>query len=422
MKQKKNKGIFSCWFKSSTKSKVKPSGSHFLIAENLGRKNSKITSSLNEALSRKHKNSIPKSAFENLVSLAPQVGNNIGRKTLILDLDETWAHSAFGAFPNSNFKQKIMYDGVPYTIHVLKRPFLQEFLEAMSKIYEIIFYTASVQEYANLVIDFIDPDNLGSARLFRENCRHIEGSFVKDLTNLGRDLKKTVIIDNSPIAYCLNPNNGLPIKSFYDDINDDELLHMIPILEHISTFDNVQKYIKEQINIITKENEDQVNNRLVECSTKQESGYKSKFDSNQKYSSDVIENYKEMDEWDNLEIEDLNYWDQDNFDKDLSQYEIEKKDRPTAMLARYNEFSAIHRPTDSVKRNADYMQIGQGSQRQNKLKSSAVKVKTTKPAVENNRYNKVALKNSFVDTYEEDKNKTKNISKLFAFFGFFIFG
>lgn len=105
-----------------------------------------------------------------------------------------------------------MYEGVSYMIHVLRRPHLETFLEAMSKLYEIVFYTASVKEYANPVIDYIDPKNYGTTRLFREACKQIEGSFVKDLNQVGRDLKSTIIIDNSPIAYCLNPENGIPIK------------------------------------------------------------------------------------------------------------------------------------------------------------------------------------------------------------------
>lgn len=144
--------------------------------------------------------------------LGPQSAEHKGKKTLILDLDETCAHSSFVKFKNSTFKKKIVYEGFQYVVHVLKRPHIDTFLKRMSKLFEIVFYTASVKEYANFVIDYIDPDKIGTSRLFREHWKHIEGSYVKDIEHLGRDLNNTIILDNSPIAYCLHPNNGLPIK------------------------------------------------------------------------------------------------------------------------------------------------------------------------------------------------------------------
>ena len=134
-----------------------------LIENNLGRNNS----NLNNTLSKRNNSFIPIKGKER--SLLPPKSKGDDRKTLILDLDETCAHSSFSEFKNSNFEQRIVYEGIPYTIHVLKRPHIEKFLQKMSKMYEIVFYTASVREYADLVLDFIDPENIGSARLFRED-------------------------------------------------------------------------------------------------------------------------------------------------------------------------------------------------------------------------------------------------------------
>jgi len=51
---------------------------------------------------------------------------------------------------------------------------------------------------------------------------------------LNRNIDDLVIIDNSPVAYSMHPFNAIPIKSWYFDKNDDELLMLIPILEKLS--------------------------------------------------------------------------------------------------------------------------------------------------------------------------------------------
>ncbi len=37
--------------------------------------------------------------------------------------------------------------------------------------------------------------------MYRDSCLNVEGNYLKDLNVLGRDLKHTVLVDNSPHAF-----------------------------------------------------------------------------------------------------------------------------------------------------------------------------------------------------------------------------
>ena len=175
--------------------------------------------------------------------LPPKITN---KKTLVLDLDETLVHSNFIPFNcPSDVIIKIELENIIHDIHVLVRPGVKEFLEKMSKKYEIVIFTASLSKYADPLLDIIDKQGFCPFRLFREHCTLINTSFVKDLKKLGRDLKDIVIVDNSPISYALNPENGIPILSWFDDKNDRELYNITPILEFLADVDDVREYIRK---------------------------------------------------------------------------------------------------------------------------------------------------------------------------------
>ena len=201
------------------------------------------------------------------------------KKTLVLDLDETLVHSQFVPFSiKSDIIFKINLDNQLHDIHVLIRPGVQEFFEKMGKLYEIIVFTASESKYADPLLDMIDKGHNCSYRLFREHCSMVGITYIKDLKKLGRDLKDIIIVDNSPLSYSFNPENGIPILTWFNDKNDKELYNLIPILEFLSQVYDVREYIKQivvndcisydnAINVIenyTKVKHDDINKKYIE--------------------------------------------------------------------------------------------------------------------------------------------------------------
>ena len=195
---------------------------------------------------------------------------NSKKKTLILDLDETLVHSAFKPFYfQSDIVLQMTFEQKPQTIYVLKRPHVDDFLDKMSKIFEIVIFTASIPEYANPLLDRLDMKKRISYRLFREHCTPSNSFFIKDLKKVGRDLKHTIIIDNNPLSYLLNKENGIPILTWHSSKSDNELMKLVPLLEYLAKVDDVRESIKKVING-NFVNFREVNKLIATCSKKEE--------------------------------------------------------------------------------------------------------------------------------------------------------
>ena len=138
---------------------------------------------------------------------------------LVLDLDETLVH-----FCEDNNEA-----------YVKVRMGAEHFITVLSQYCEIVIFTASTKYYCDIVIDGFDCKNSIDYKLCREYTQDYNGINVKDLSKLGRDLTKIIIIDNIEENYSFQPNNGLNIIDFEGDENDNELQYLlIDLLEVVS--------------------------------------------------------------------------------------------------------------------------------------------------------------------------------------------
>lgn len=77
--------------------------------------------------------------------------------------------------------------------------------------------------------------------MYRQHASPTGMVFIKDLSRIGRPLNKTIIVDNVAENFSLQPDNGIFIKSWFDDTSDTALLELAPLLKC--------KFIVEEISL-----------------------------------------------------------------------------------------------------------------------------------------------------------------------------
>lgn len=137
--------------------------------------------------------------------------------TLVLDLDETLVH----------------YFEIGTRGKFLIRPGVDSFLAEMEKYFEIVIFTAAIQEYADWAISQITQNKSIKYRLYRQHTIPWGSVYIKDLSRLGRDLKRVIIVDNVPENFQLQQENGIFITSWFDDVTDTALSELSMILSDI---------------------------------------------------------------------------------------------------------------------------------------------------------------------------------------------
>jgi carboxy-terminal domain RNA polymerase II polypeptide A small phosphatase len=121
---------------------------------------------------------------------------------------------------------------------VFIRPGLQAFLARLAALpVDVVLFTAGLPGYAGPIADALDPTGtLLPVRLFRPSTRAAGPvPHTKDLSVLGRDLGRTILLDNSPWSFLLQPGCGVPAAPFAGEGADAHLVSaVLPLLESLA--------------------------------------------------------------------------------------------------------------------------------------------------------------------------------------------
>ena len=167
---------------------------------------------------------------------------NFKKFTLVLDLDETLI--CFKMCPEKN-------KGL-----LRIRPGLFSFLLNLKKYYELIIFTSATPEYADPLLQAIEKgQKIFDYKLYRQHTIINDNEIVKDISKLGRPLDKIIIVDNLQQNFKLQKENGIMIKPFWGEDNEDTALFVLnEILTKIAIeFVDVRKgIIKYKDDILSK--------------------------------------------------------------------------------------------------------------------------------------------------------------------------
>lgn len=208
----------------------------------------------------------------------PTPAAKVGKKTLVLDLDETLIHSS-SFLPHPLVESfKIEFDEdeddekqeaqaltkrpnrevIPHapnqrtdTMIIYLRPGVRQFLDYVTDHFDVFIFTHGTKSYADKIMDHLCPQIDVNHRYYRDSCEMVNhGKTVhKDLDIFCRDPKDLILVDDNSAAQIFHPNNTIQIQKWKGTPNDHVLIDwLMPILKECETTDDVREIILKNKN------------------------------------------------------------------------------------------------------------------------------------------------------------------------------
>ena len=134
--------------------------------------------------------------------------------------------------------------------NLLIRPHLHYFLSKLKQDFNLVLFTAGLQEYAEIIIQYLDPEEeFFCQKYYRKHLIEMENQvYQKNLNMVCPDLSRILILDNNPVNFSKQTKNGIWVKSWYGDSKDDSLLRLVPLLTNMLTcgVEDVREYFCDQ--------------------------------------------------------------------------------------------------------------------------------------------------------------------------------
>jgi TFIIF-interacting CTD phosphatase-like protein len=168
----------------------------------------------------------------------------VDKKLLILDLDETLIFAE-----ETPLERRA--DFLVGQFFVYKRPHLQEFIKFCTENFEVAVWTSSTRNYATKIVEEIFP-NANELVFFwsRERCTqsfdaenyaYFHEKKMSKVRRCGYDLKKVIVVDDSPEKWRNSYGNLVRVKPFFGETDDSELKRLIIYLERLKSVENIRK-------------------------------------------------------------------------------------------------------------------------------------------------------------------------------------